>query len=395
MEKELHIALTVAGIAVVLVLFGTYLNDTGNRAPSTDDFIGEWDIVEAQKAYYDDGVPTIEQLVLDAEVSIEKMKEGYYALSLFGDHAVCVANADMLFSTNIDGCDSLTIHGMRDSLTITLLYPDSGIALSLQRSGTERIQPEGQDIPPAVSTCDPPMALEDGTVLKAFRAVEFTGIDVIDHMDRGYELTILKNEYPFVFYNVTCSEFSWNYIAMPMMKTNMLATTYLNEDMYVQDMVHFADGIVYTSSFDNAEGRDVAVWSVAYGDESKEQDWDSFAISDYEGTETSYVWDQEQYEYNSEIDVDMSIIYQYENLLIVKTETAEGTISYWGGLIFKEDKDYCAVFQSVTSYYGLDMYGTYICNMSYDISGPVTVIGALLNSDGLAAAFHQSLTFIS
>lgn len=395
MEKELHIALTVAGIAVVLVLFGTYLNDTNNRGPSTDDFIGDWDIVESQKAYYDDGVPTIEQLLLDTTVTIEKMNEGYYALSLFGDHGVCVGNADMLFSTNIDGCDSLTVHGTRDSLTITVLYPDSAIAMSLQRSGTEKAQPVGQDIPPAIDTCDPPMTVEDGTVLKAFKAIEFTGTEVIDHMDRGYELTILKNEYPFVFYNVSCSEFSWNYIAIPMMKTNMLATTDISEKQYVQDMVHITDGIIYTSSFDNAEGRDIAVWCIAYGDESKEQEADSFAISDYEGTETSYVWDQVQYEYNPEIDVEMSIIYQYENLLIVKTETSEGTTSFWGGLIFKEDKDYCAVFQSQTNYKGFEMYGTYVCNISFDISGPVTVIGALLNADGLAAAFHQSLTFIS
>ena len=384
MDKKMAVLITVTMVISVIAGIAVAKYWLNPEQPSTDECIGEWYLIDTQVAYYDiDGEPYIGTLniVMDP-IKVDKLEEGFYSVDLNGFTVVCASSYDTLITSDLDTSETAFIATRGDSMTISFIYPLTAKTMTFQRVGTE---------PDYIPPIQEPQASYDVAVLDAFRAVECTGTDVIDHLDRGYKLTVLLEQAPFVFYNVTCSEFSWNYVGMKVTKTDILATAQVNEYEYVEDMVHYENGIVYTTSYDGINGNEPALWCVAYGDESKEDKPYHFAGLAYEGYETSFIYDDEAIIDSKTVAVEMEVLYQVGNLLIMKTETELGDVAYWGGAVYKDDVGYSMLIQSIAGHGSETFYGVYMCSFVKDIS-KVRVSGALSTYTGLHAVFIQDLS---
>jgi len=381
MDKKMAVAITLSMVVAViagLAIAKVWLNPQDD--PGKDDFEGEWDLVMKYDAFYADGEPYIGAVEVTMDLGIEKIDEKYYRVILGDSRVVAVSNGDMLMTTGLDDCDSAYVYPYGDVLVMYILYESMASFLVFQEEGSEptEFSREGWGSSPAGAE----------RTFDAFRAVEVRDGTAIDHMDRGYTLTVLMYEEPFVFYNVSNSEFSWDYVGLEIMDDYFVAATDLG-NQYIVDMVHVDGDVIYTSSYDGLGGNEVALWCVAYGDPSKERPVDDISYT-CKGIDTVYGYGKDGYELRGHQAASLSVTYQEGNMLILESETDDGTRLILGGVIAEEDGGYFALAESyIFTETGMIMCGFGLCYLPLDGSGPVKIFGIESDLESTYVVFDQ------
>lgn len=390
----------VAAVAVVLVLIASYFvyNEGGNEPPQRD-IEGDWTLTSYIVGYYDtDGEPVYEEVndvtgYPETIVSVTEMEEGSYKLVTDGLEYVCVANNDALLTTNMWGHMVRNVLTERDGILTMSSFDMEVLGVVIMNfERPDQIDGKSHDVTllaPPEGQNHPPMPVA-GEVYDAFLARQYTDSGLVDHLSENYTLTVTRAEPEILFYNSHSDTIDLDFISFKVSQNDWLSICDFDGNTTLIDMMHYENGVFYTTSYDNTSGSN-ELWQVCYGDQSKAVRTDlDVAGNVYSGHSTIYIQQEGQVidQFESEVMIEIGGIDHSTN--IMEMTLTSGGITNMGSTVFKVGPDYRFYVESVFEYNGDTFWGYYMGTMSGDCKR-IILIGIADSSVGTTMVFKNVL----
>lgn len=385
----------IAVVAVVLVLFFSYLNYNGNGEPPETDMEGEWILTELHIGYMVDGEPqymVFEQGAREGLMaSVTKTDEGRYLLQMDGLEYACVYLADTMLTSGIwEGAARSVITENDGVLTLTTVE-ETVAAVNVMKF--ERLQDAGNKSPRTGAPNESGEAPQEGDVYKAFIAGKYTLSGYEGRLSDNYELEILRVEPDIMFYNSHSDYKDLDYTAYRVGPNDWIGVCAYADYTILFDLVHYENGVFYSSSYDNVDG-DVELWQVYYGDEQKALHFDlDINGNTYKGTSTVY----------KQLDGKIIGSSEGEVLLVVdgidhKSNIMTLTLSYGGivdlaAMVVKGGSEYRFYAESVFNDDDETYWGYYIGTFSSDFR-TLKLVGVAESEYGSEMIYYNELELV-
>ena len=389
----------VIGDGIIIILenvkkgFGITISMMEDILP--DLYVGEWSIVSAHTGYYKDGEPQYQEADLTGTILLEKYSDEYYVMTYNDEEIYCVYDLGMVYGSQIANDSTVAfLTGMDDDVTISYLSDDySATVLKLKRDTPSPIPNEPPALPDGVDIPKPDEFIPAvGTTMDAVIAKKYVGTEAMDMSGLNFKFEMLQKEDNMLFYKSLSDGYNFNFVSIRVSIDTWISISQFADDFLI-DMVYFDDGVVYTSSYSDANADEYALWNVVYGNKDNIKPIANLEGKTYSGTETSMKYESSGiYEEPMTVPITLSFDYQDGNVLIMTTTSHDGTAT-WGTDMHLVGPGvgpglYKFTVESEITIGDVPYHGYYNGTMTGDFK-TINVVGTLIGDDGISVIFVQ------
>lgn len=379
--------ITVAVLAIIVVLVGTYLASDrgGGDDPQEPSIEGDWEAVMVYTGGWLNGNPVYRGYDdVDMTAEISHFRNDFYTFEMDDERLYCSWDGEKLVTGGIHGSTSLVFimltPGNGNYMLVSYFADDQAVIEVYKRAGYVGEFPD-LSIPLDLPRME--------TFMKTFKVREYTPEGPVDHIPNSMIFESVSGR--MIFYDMTYSaDGVYNYTGL-YITSGIFMSMVTTDDGPKYEMTEYRDGVFYCSMMDYVSGN-IWVGEFGYVDHADYPDVD-LTGSIYYGTEDALLYkDGRITELKIGNAMGLRVLSQDDECLqIITLDVSMSEYAFWTAIItdMRPVFHYGIMVESDIYYDGVTYHGCYFGHFNDKSCSELYICGVLSSEDGSYVVISQ------